>query len=75
MTPKLKECILNKRGNFSGTYAVKGFYDTITMFAIESIPKLSKVGVDRVGNKFPRKLNWKMGGKVSYGNFTGIIFK
>ena len=75
MVSKFKECIPNKRGNFRGTYVVKGFYDVISIFAMESILEFVNVGVERIGNKFPRILNWSMGTKSSYGQLAATVFK
>ena len=32
MAPTLKECLLNKKSNFNGTYAAKRFYDSLSRF-------------------------------------------
>ena len=75
MAPKLKECIVNKRSNFTGTYAVKGFYETLVVFSMKCILELAKVGVERIGNRLPRILNWKMGVKSSFGTLAATLFK
>ena len=48
---------IKKKSGFRGTYAVKRFYDSLSIFAMESIPELSKVGAKKVGENFPRMVN------------------
>ena len=58
MSSTLKECIVKKRkSGLRGTYAVKFFYDTLSVFAMEAIPDLAKVGAEKVGDNFPRMMN------------------
>ena len=54
---------------------MKGFYDSLTIFAMECIPKLANVGVERVGNKFPGIVNWKIGSRSSFTSLVATVFK
>ena len=74
MAPTLKECIVSKKSNFSGTYAVKGFFDSLSAFAMECLPDLSKLGVQRVGHNIPRMANWKMGHRYPFPNLLATVF-
>ena len=75
MAPTLKECLVNKSSNFNGTYAVKGFYDSLSIFAMECIPELAKLGVHRVGDKFPRMANWKFASRYPFPTLPDNVFK
>ena len=74
MAPTLKVCIVNKKTNFSGTYAVKDFFDSISAFAMECLPDLSKLGVQRVGHNIPRMANWKIGHRYPFPNLLASVF-
>ena len=73
--PTLKECLLNEKSNFNGTYVVKGFYDSLSVFAMECIPELAKLGVERVSDKFPKMANWKIASRYSFDPLVATIFK
>ena len=76
MSPTLKQCMVNKRkSGLRGTYAVKGFYDALSVWAMEAIPELAKVGTEKVGEKFPRMVNWNMGNRATYSKLMAIVFK
>ena len=74
MAPTLKECTLSKKRNFSGTYAVKGFFDSLSAYAMECLPELSKLGVQRVGHNIPRMANWKIGHRYPFPNLLDSVF-
>ena len=44
LVPKLKESMIKKRDKFEGGYSLHGFFNTISIFAMETIPKLQKAG-------------------------------
>ena len=76
MSSTLKECIVKKRkSGLRGTYAVKGFYDTLSVFVMEAIPNLAKVGAEKVGDNFPRMMNWNMGNRATYDKLMATVFK
>ena len=76
MSPTLKQCLVNKRKTgLRGTYAVKGFYDALSVWAMEAIPELAKVGAEKVGEKFPRMVNWNMGNRAAYSTLMATVFK
>ena len=76
MSPTLKQCLVNKRKTgLRGTYAVKGFYDALSVWAMEAIPELAKVGAEKVGEKFPRMVNWNMGNRAAYSALMATVFK
>ena len=74
MAPTLKKCIVSKKTNFSGTYAVKGFFDSLSAYAMECLPELSKLGVQRVGHNILRMANWKIGHRYPFPNLLAIVF-
>ena len=74
MAPTLKECTLSKKRNFSGTYVVKGFFDSLSAYAMECLPELSKLGVQRVGHNIPRMANWKIGHRYPFPNLLDSVF-
>ena len=76
LVPKLKESIFKKRTKFEGGYSLHGFYDVVSIYAMETIPELEKVGVLRIRNEgFARILNWKMVGKGGYATVAATVFK
>ena len=75
MAPTHKESIVNKNSNFSGNYAVKAFYDSLAVFSMECIPELAKLGVEMVGNKFPRMANSKIMSRYPFVTLVATIFK
>ena len=48
LVPKLKESMFKKRDKFEGGYSLHDFYDAVSIFAMETIPELQKVGVKRI---------------------------
>ena len=75
MAPTLKKFLLNKKSNFNGTYAVKGFYDSLSVFAMECIPELAELKVERAGDKFPRMANWKIASRYPFVPLVATVFK
>ncbi|KAL5551814.1 hypothetical protein UlMin_001990 [Ulmus minor] len=76
LVPKLKESMIKKRDKFDGGYSLHGFYDTVSIFAMETILELQKAGVKRIQDDgFPRILNWSLGGKGGYSTLAATIFK
>ena len=74
--PKLKESVFKKKTKFEGGYSLHGFYDVVSIYAMETIPELEKVGVVRIRNEgFPRILNWNMVGKGGYATLAATVFK
>ena len=54
---------------------MKGFYETLSVFTMEALPNLVKVGAEKVGDNFPRIMNWNMGNRTAYGKLMANVFK
>ncbi len=76
LVPKLKGAMINKRAKLEGGYSLHGFYDAVSIFALETIPELEKAGVRRIREAgFARILNWSMSTKGGYKELAATVFK